>query len=296
VREDGDAKGAKMKLELRGILLALPLLLGSGAVKVYAQASAIPSAQLPGTENAAAESERGRQLLDSMVAALGGPLWLNRQDMVLNGRIATFYKGQPHEGAPGFEQYTRFSPFAERIILVAHFGVFIATDHRDVAELYTPTAGYEITFKGSKPLPAKEVQDFTRRYQHSLETVVHEWLGQPGVVITYEGSDMVERRLADRISIMNAHDEAVVLALDENTHLPLSLSFQWHDPVYHDINTDVEEFEDYHLVQGIETPYTITLLHNGDMTGQRFMTKVAYNTTLAPDLFDPNRPLEKKAK
>jgi hypothetical protein len=32
------------------------------------------------------------------------------------------------------------------------------------------------------------------------------------------------------------------------------------------------------------------------MTGQRFVTKVAYNTKLPADLFDPERPLEKNTR
>jgi hypothetical protein len=276
-------------------MVAATVMLLAGA-HAWAQASAIPSAQLPGTETPNAEAQKGKQLLDAMVTALGGPLWLDRQDMVRSGRIATFYKGQPHPGAPGFEEYTRFAPYAQRVVLVAHFGVFIGTDHRDVAELFTDDSGYEITYKGKSPLPAKEVDDFKRRHAHSLETVVQVWLKQPGVVVTYEGADMVERRLADRVSILTADNDGAILALDETTHLPLSLTFQWHDPLYNDLNTDVQEFEDYHTVQGIATPYAITLLHNGDMTGQRFVTKVAYNTKLPADLFDPERPLEKNTK
>jgi hypothetical protein len=283
-----------MRVGLRGVGLVGLLL--CGAIALRAQASAIPSAQSAGTESVSAETAKGKQLLQQMVAALGGPLWLNRQDMMRQGRIATFYKGQPHPGAPGFEEYTRFQPYAQRVVLVSHFGVFIATDHRDVAELYTADSGYEITYKGKTPLPVKDVEDFERRHAHSLETIVQVWLKQPGVVMTYEGADMVERRLADRVSILTADNDAAVLALDETTHLPLSLSFQWHDPVYNDLNTDVQEFEDYHMVQGIATPYAITLLHNGDMTGQRFVTKVAYNSQLPADLFDPERPLEKKTK
>jgi hypothetical protein len=285
-----------MRIGLRDIGLVMVLLGCNAGVRLLAQASAIPSAQLPGTETSSAQTEKGRQLLEAMVAGLGGPLWLDRQDMVVTGRIATFYKGQPHPGAPAFEEYYRYKPFAERVILVAHFGVLIATDHRDVAELFTGDQGYEITYQGKKPLPAKDVDDFRRRRAHSLETVVNEWLKQPGVVVMYEGSNMVERRLADRVSILTANNDAVVLALDETTHLPLSLSFQWHDPTYNDLNTDLLEFEDYHQVQGIQTAYAITTFHNGEMTGQRFLTKVQYNTALPADLFDPDRPLLKSAK
>jgi hypothetical protein len=259
----------------------------------WAQASAIPSAQ--GDETVAG-SDKGRKLLEQMVEALGGPLWLNREDMVLQGRLATFYKGQPHEGAPGFEEYYRFKPFAERVILVSHFGVFIATDHKDMAEVFTADAGYEVTYRGKKALPVKDVQDYQRRRAHSLETVVHDWLKQPGVLVTYEGAGMVERRYAEQVSVLTTSNDAVTLNLDATTHLPLSLSFQWRDPVYKDLNTDVQEFDDYHVVQGIATAYSITQLHNGDMTGQRFLTKVAYNSKLAGDLFDPDRPLEKSAK
>ena len=39
---------------------------------------------------------------------------------------------------------------------------------------------------------------------------------------------------------------------------------------------------------------TITRYHNGDMTNQRYFTKVTYNLPLAPTLFDPATLLKKK--
>jgi len=305
VRRQGlDAKGAKFSAEfregrrgrmmqrVRWVVFGL-MLLGIGGVRARAQASAIESAQ-SGPE--VQGENRGRKLLDEMVQALGGDAWLNRQDWIFEGRAATFYKGMPHEEAPQFEEYYRAQPFAERVIVITHYGVFIATNHKDIAEVWTPDNGYEITFKGKMPLPVKDVEDYQRRRKHSLETIVMEWLKQPSIVVTYEGAGMAERRLADQVSILTASNDAITLKLDESTHLPLSLSFQWRDPLYKDLNTDVEEFDDYHLIQGIQTPFAITRLHNGDMTGQRFFTKVTYNSKLSADLFDPDRPLEKKAK
>jgi hypothetical protein len=286
---------AGMKLRWLNLVMML------GGVAAWGQASALPSAQtnaspLSVSADNAVDPNKGRKLLDQMVAALGGDAWLHRQDFTFSGRSATFYKGQPHEEVPQFEEYYRMRPFGERIILISHYGIFIATDHKDIAEVFTPDNGYEVTYKGKTPLPAKDVQDFLRRRSHSIETVVDEWMKQPGVLVTYEGTNMVERRLAEQISILTATNDAVTLELDERTHLPLSLSFQWRDPLYKDFNTDVEEYEDYHAVQGIQTPYAITRLHNGDMVLQRFLTKVVYNSNLSPDLFDPDRPLEKKAK
>jgi hypothetical protein len=277
------------------------ILLGGVLVRGYAQASALPSAQVGGdvpTPKGVGDDPvgRGRKLIDEMVKALGGDAWVNRQDWIYEGRAATFYKGQPHEGAPQFQEYFRANPFGERVIIISHYGVFIATDHKDIAEVWTNDNGYEITFKGTHPLPAKDVEDYVRRRKHSLDVVVKEWLKQPGVLVTYEGEGMVERHLAEQVSVVTTNNDAVTLQLDEGTHLPLSLSFQWRDPVYKDLNTDMQEFTDYHEVEGIQTPYSITMLHNGDMTGERFLTKVTYNAKLPADLFDPNRKLEKKAK
>jgi len=281
-----------MKVHRNGWLaVGLAMVLLSGAAR--GQASAVPSAQA-GPE--ASEVGHGRKLLDQMVAALGGAAWLNREDWIFYGRSASFYKGQPHEEVPQFEEYYRAKPFGERVVVITHFGVIIATDHKDIAEVWTPEGGYEVTYKGTKPLPAKDVTEYQRRQRHSLEVVVNDWLKQTGVLVTYEGSNMVERRLAEQVSVLTASNDAVTLELDEATHLPLSLSYQWRDPLYKDLNTDTLEFDDYHMVQGVMTPYSFTRVHNGEMVQQRFLTKVVYNAKLAPDLFDPDRKLEKKTK
>lgn len=276
--------------------LAVVLLFGVPSRGV-AQASALPSAQTR-TDAPAASGDpgKGTKLLDEMVKALGGEAWLHREDWIFEGSAATFYKGQPHEGAPQFQEFYRANPFGERVIIISHFGAIIATNHKDVAEVWTDDNGYEITYKGTHPLPAKDVEDYQRRRKHSLDVVVKDWLKQPGVLVTYEGETMVERHLAQQVSVVTTGNDAVTLELDEGTHLPLSLSFQWRDPLYKDLNTDVQEFTDYHEIQGIQTPYSITTLHNGDMTSERFLTKVTYNAKLPADLFDPNRKLEKKAR
>ena len=284
----------------RGFVAGLGMLLSGGAA--LGQASALPSAE-PGAQAAAAPqtsanplSDKGRALLGAMVKALGGAAWLNREDWVFQGREATFYKGQPHEGAPEFEEYYRAQPFGERVIIISHYGVIIPTNHKDLAEVWTKDDGFEVSYKGVKELPMQQVQDYQRRRRHSLEVVVEEWLKEPGVLVTYEGSGMVERRLAEQVSVLTASNDAVTVELDETTHLPLRISCEWRDPLYNDLNKDSLEFDDYHEIQGIMTAFAITRLHNGEMSGQRFLTKASYNAKLPADLFDPTRPLQKKAK
>lgn len=263
------------------------------AIRAEAQASAIPSAQ---TAPEAPGENRGLKLLNQMVAALGGDAWLHRADWVEVGKGATFYKGSANPYVTEFERYYRAQPFGERVVIVSKMGIFIPTTKRDIAEVWTADNGYEVTYRGKKELPKEDVHDYQLRRRHTLDLVVKDWIKQPNVLITYDGTDMVDRRLADKITVLTATNDAVSIELDETTHLPLSRTFQARNATYRDFDTYVEQYDDYHPVQGIMTPLTITRLKNGDMTSQRFLSKVTYNTSLPADLFDPDRPLSKSAK
>jgi hypothetical protein len=278
----------------RGVwVLAVALLGGVSSASVCAQASAIPSAQTSPDSN---DPQAGRKLLDKMVEELGGAAWLNRKDYSATGQAGTFYKGTANPYVVQFERYVRLQPFGERQVIVSKQGVLIPTTKRDVAEVWTGGDGFEVTYKGKKELPQKDRDEFFLYQRHSLDTVMLEWLKQPGVLVTYEGTEIVERKIADKVSILTMGNDGVTLDLDESTHLPISLSFQWRDPLYKDFNTEVQEFDDYHPVEGVMTPLTLTRLHNGDMTTQVYLKEVHYNVNFPPDLLDPDRPLSKSAK
>lgn len=240
------------------------------------------------------EQQQGRKLLDQMIAALGGDKWIHRGTERLEGKGATFYKSAPNPYETQFEEYLRLEPFGERVVIVSKMGVFIPTSHRDVAEVWTPEDGYQVTFRGKKELPKSDVEDFERRRRHSLDVVVNDWLKRPGTLVTFEGSSMEDRRLVDKVSVLTADNDAVELSLDQETHLPRSRSFQWRDATYKDLDTDVERYDDWQPKQGLMAALTITRYRNGDMVSQRFLTKVEYGLPLSPDLFDPDLPLNAK--
>ncbi|HZQ41627.1 MAG TPA: hypothetical protein VFA99_00150 [Acidobacteriaceae bacterium] len=258
-----------------------------------AQASAIPSAQSSPDTN---DPQAGRKLLDKMVEALGGAAWLNVTDYSCTGQTGTFYKNAANPYVTQFERYVRLQPFGERTIIVSKQGALIPTTKRDVAVIWTTDKGYEVTYKGKKEIPEKDEKEFFLYENHSLDKVMREWVKQPGVLITYEGTELIERKVADKVSILTTDNDGVTLDLDEITHLPISLTFQWRDPTYKDFNTEVQQYDDYHPIEGIMTPLTLTRLHNGDMTSQVFLKEVHYNVHFPPDLLDPDRPLTKSAK
>ena len=281
------------------LLLILLIVLLAPANPLQCQAPDLQSAAPP-LPNGQTQEQRGKQLLDEMVAALGGQAWLGRQIVFSQGRSAAFFRGQPTMAITEFVDWRQLPDAAhplgaERIEFLTDKGMIKPGKKRDVAQVWTADQGYEITYKGKTTLPKEQVDDFLRRRAHSIEEVVRTWIKAPGVMIVSEGTTMVVRRQADRITVLSANNDAVTIDLDVNTHLPLARTFEWRNAQFQDHDEDREDYDDYHVIDGLPTPLTLTRYRNGDMSSQRFLTKVDYHpTNMPPDTFNPEAPLTKK--
>uniref|UniRef100_E6QLQ3 Outer membrane lipoprotein-sorting protein n=1 Tax=mine drainage metagenome TaxID=410659 RepID=E6QLQ3_9ZZZZ len=254
-------------------LLIAVLLLGTLAARGQDDATA---------KNAARASE----LLNQMIKALGGDLWLDMPNYELWGTTSTFFEGKPTGVTTSF-WYFHQAPDQDR---------FEYSKHRDVVQIYTAHEGWEIIYRGMKQLPKDQVDDFLRRRAHSIETVIHAWLPDPKTILTYDGQQLAERHLADQVTLLSANNDVVTLQLDAETHLPLRRIFRWRDPTYKDFDEDIEEYDNYRVVDGIETPYSITRFHNGDMVHEQFLLGAQYDRMLPADEFDPQATARKIVK
>jgi hypothetical protein len=233
----------------------------------------------PATVQEDASAKKARDILNAMVQALGGDLWLNQQNSYIDGRIAGFYQGKPTGATVQYWDWR--TPTAERIDLTEK-----KADKHDWIQVFTGKYCWEITFRGKLPIPKDQCAAAIRRRDHSIETAVHVWMKEPGTILMFEGQSLAERHLAQQVTLLNAENDSITIQVDAMSHLPLRCSWSWRDPVYKDKNEDVEEYDDYHNIEGIQTPFTVTRLHDGDMTQQRFVFKAAYNVPLPPDGFD----------
>jgi hypothetical protein len=252
---------------MRGFLPAALLLMLLG----MPLAARTQSADDAGKKNA----RHARAVLNAMVEALGGEAWLKMKNQMRQGQVAAFFHGKPSGGGAEYWECHAW-PDRDRIDY---------TKRRDVVQFYLGRAGTEVTYKGKAPLPQEVVDEFLRRRDHSIETVVKLWLNDPKTILIYEGQHLVERHLADQVTMISAGNEAVTILTDAETHLPLRQSFEWRNPVYKDKNLDAEEYDNYHTIDGFPTPLTITRYQNGDVTRQYFLVHVEYNQDLPADFW-----------
>jgi len=224
----------------------------------------------------AKNAKQARVILDAMVQALGGQAWLGIKNVEHEGSGAAFYHGDPDVGTTEFVDYHEW-PDKDRIEY---------TKHRDVVQFYIGRAGMEVTYKGKAPLPKEQVDDYLRRRDHSIEMVIKTWLPDPQTILIYDGQRLAERHLTDQVTLISAQNESVTIQTDTQTHLPMRRSFEWRDPVYKDKNVDAEEYDDYHLMDGLPTALRVTRFKNDEQVRQYYLTKVKYNVELPGDLWD----------
>ena len=233
-----------------------------------------PTAQFAATKDPSVQ--KAKQILDEMIRALGGDTYLNVRTMTMEGRSYSFWKGRPSGMGLLFWRFWEW-PDKDRVEL---------TKQRDVVELNVGDKGYEITYKGTATQDPKQIDDYLRRRDHSLENVVRKWLSAPGAMILYSGTAIVEQNMAEEVTVLNTDNDSVTISVDPRTHLPVRKMFSYRDPVDRLKDDDTEIYSNYRLVQGINTPYSTVRLQNGEMRNQRFVTNVAYNTYLAATLFE----------
>jgi hypothetical protein len=237
--------------------------------------SAWPTAQFAATAAKDPGVQKAKQILDDMIRALGGDAYLALRDMKVEGRSYAFYHGRPSGLGVVFWRFWEW-PDKDRMEL---------TKQRDVVELFIGDKGYEITYKGTATQDPRLVDEYLRRRDHTLEWVIRNWLAAPGSMILYEGTAIVEQTLADKVTIMTASNDSVTIAVDPRSHLPLKKTYSWRDPNDRQFDEEAEVFGNFRMVQGINTAYSTVRMLNGEMSGQRFINNVTYNTGIDPSLF-----------
>jgi hypothetical protein len=223
-------------------------------------------------------AHQARELIDQALQALGGDAYLRAHDLQEQGRTYSFYHGRPSSNGVFFWRFLEY-PDKERIEL---------TPQRDVAYVYVGDKGYELTYKGPRAVEKKDLDDYLRRRKFSLETILRSWVNDPTVALFFDGSALAGSLAAQRVTLINAKNEAVSLYFDIDTHLPIKKSYSWRDPADKEKNLEEETFDNYRSVDGVMTPFGFTRYFNGDMQAERFVTAASYNKSLNPAMFDPN--------
>jgi hypothetical protein len=229
--------------------------------------------------DAQTNQQKARAILDKMIEALGGAAYMNLHDAYTEGRYGRFHN-EVMVGGTVFFRYWQW-PDKERIEL---------TKQRDVVDLYIGGRVTEVTFRGPHQLDPKtdeNLRQAIQRRHYTLEVVLREWLKDPATLLLYEGPTLAQNRMAERVTLVNPRNESVSILVSQDTHLPVEKIFVTRDPQTHDRDEEDEIFDNWRVVQGINTPYSVVVVRNGQMVRQQFLSAVTYNNRPPDSYFTP---------
>ena len=216
--------------------------------------------------SATAQSQKPAQVIDQMLAALGGSAFLDAKDIHTSGRFFAFTRGQL-SGSDIFNDYIKF-PEMER----TEFGPPSNANKRTVT-INRGKEGWKIAGKKEpEPQGIGEAEEFVKSFRTSFDYVLRFVLDQKQTTLQNLPSEIIDSKRID-----------VVELLDRDTHLPVKMQVRRTD----ESKLHEEQYSNWHKFQGVMTPMYVSRLTDGVKTMEIHLDTAAYDTGLSDNLFSP---------
>ena len=242
---------------------------------VIALCPRLARAQNPDNMMPEERAAKGKQILDQLITALGGPTYLDIRESSCEGRLAQFGHSGELTGYTNFRVYWRY-PDKNR------------TDYSKkgvIVNVYNGDKGWTLDRGGVSELSAVAVADFQEQAKRDINNLLRARLKEPGMVIRYGGTDIVDLKTVEWVEIVDPEQRDFRLAVDRSTHLLVRSVVTLQDDTSPDRSVETRIYTNYQLLDGAQTPLQITLDRNGRRINQVFLTSCKYNPGFPDDLF-----------
>jgi hypothetical protein len=264
-------------------------------------ASAGQPQEAPGETNVA----KGRRVTKQVIAALGGPAYLNIHNVQCDGREAEFGTTGTLMGFTLFRD-TWLLPDKNRVeyftkgehtiigflmgsdeLLITHGGAMIT--------VYSGKEGWTLDKSGVSDQPEDLIKTFNDRLKTDMNTVLRKRMNEPGFEAEYAGPDLIDLKEAEWIEFTDRDHRLMRLGIDKYSHLPLRWVVVTRNPETREKTEVITSFTQYALNDGVKTPLSIELSSNDHKVSQTFLTSCKFNADISPELFT-RAALEQAAK
>ena len=235
-----------------------------------------------------AQAERGKQIIDEALAALGGPRFLAMEDRTETGRAYSFFR----EELSGLSRATIYTRYLTRPagpptgqVYVRERQSFGKEEDRG-AVLFTDGQGYQITFRGARPLPPEILERYRETTLHNIFYILRQRLGEPGLIFERRAAEFFENRPVEVVDIIDADNRTVTVYFEASSKLPVRQVFYRRDPKTRERIEEVAVYGKYRDVGGgVQWPYAIQRFRAGEKIFEMYADSVSINRGLADNLF-----------
>ena len=238
-----------------------------------------PGAAQSGSEN------KGKQVIDQAVAALGGDRFLNMRYRIASGRIYSFF----HDQLNGLDLATIYTEYLETKPVN---GLAVRERERlgkkqDYSYLFLADQGWDVTYRGARPIPDDTWDKYVRTTENDILYLLRTRYTEAGLQFDYVGTDVYVSTHVEIVDVTDSKSQTVRVYVDHNTHLPIRESFEWFDSETKQRQDQITDYSKYRNIgDGITWPFSIERQRNGYKIYQLFANKVTAGGPMPPATFE----------
>jgi len=242
-----------------------------------------------------ASEARAKKILNQLIQAMGGPLYLDMRERQCDGRRAAIGHNGELAGYVLFKDSWEF-PDKNRTDYVAHgrntlLGYMIGVQELDLSHgglvitLFSGEHGWTMNRGGVSDMPEDTVAEFQEAVQRSSDNLLRLGLKDPDLGFRWGGLDTVDLREVDWVEISDREQRVYRLAVDRSTHLLVRSVVRVKDESTGQQREDVTIFTNYRPNGGVQVPMQVTRERDGRRVAQVFYDSCQINPSLPADYF-----------
>lgn len=227
---------------------------------------------------------RGKRLLDESVVALGGSAFVTMRDRKETGRAYTFYR-ERLSGLSVARTYTRYIDNPDP----GKLGVMERQTYgkkEDSATLFLDGQGFDVTFRGARPLPDQTLERYYLSTRHSYFYILRQRLKEPGMIFEHGGNEVLENQPVELLDIFDDQNDNVRVYLNSSTKLPVQQRWFRRDPANRDRIEEMTRFSKFKTSSGgVMWPMNLQRERDTEKIAEIYDDSVEVNSGLTDDLF-----------
>lgn len=240
---------------------------------------------LCGTAFGQSAQERGKKLMDEMVAALGGDRFLSVKNRVEAGRAYSFFR-EELSGLSVATIYTEYQDNPQPGALGVRERQSFGKEERYGAVLFTGDKAWEITFRGARPISEERIDRWRDSTVQNIFYIVRMRLRERGMIFEAGETDIIDNLPVEALNITDSENRTVTVWLNRATKLPARQIYYRRDPKTRIRHEEVTIFSKYRDVgNGVQWPFDVERLRDGDRIYQMYADSVQVNQELENGLF-----------
>ena len=237
---------------------------------------------------------RGKQIVDEAIAALGGPKFLAVQDRLEEGRaysfantrmtgiararIQTLYLPKPSPNKAGFFGQRERQSYARKAK---------DKEFNEAYYLYQEDKAWDVTYRGAKELEPAATERYRMATLMNVLYIFRMRLDEPGLIIEYEKSDVVNYQPVEIVNITDSENRVVTVYFHQSTKLPVRQRFLRRNAIRKDNDEEIMTFDKFRDVGGgAMWPFVYTRTRNGERVFELFSDLVQINNGYQPAFFE----------